>query len=79
MIMTIQEGRELVRSQIEDYNIEVGTTLILGNKTMECVGITEDRYGIRYMFDNGLGWTKSNIISNIIRYIEDGSKCGIRN
>lgn len=77
--MTIQEGRELVRKQVEDYNIEVGTTLILGSKIMKCVGTTKDKYGIRYMFDNGLGWTKSNIISNIIKYIEDGNKCSIRN
>jgi hypothetical protein len=45
--------------------MKVGATLILGDKTLKCVGNQESTYGTRYVFDNGISWTISNIISNI--------------
>lgn len=45
---------------------KVGMVLTLGDKVRTCIEIKEDSYGMRYDFDDGIGWTKSNIASNIM-------------
>jgi len=51
-----------------DKNARIGMELILGDTTLTCVSTIESSYGTRYVFDNGLGFTKSNILSNIVNY-----------
>lgn len=52
--------------EVIDEKARVGMELTLGDKTLTCVNTLDSSYGIRYIFDNGLGFTKSNILSNII-------------
>lgn len=58
----------LMVEKIVEQNAKIGMVLTLGKETMTCVDITRDKYGERYIFDNGLGFTKSNIVSNIVKY-----------
>ena len=51
-----------------DQKAKIGMELTLGDKILTCIDTIESSYGVRYMFDNGLGFTKSNILSNIINY-----------
>lgn len=51
--------------------MQVGTTIVVNAwgrfpaKTRKCVGIKEDqKYGKRYVFDDGVEWTESNLKSN---------------
>lgn len=63
-----------IRKQVDSFDVIVGTTLTLNGYTRTCCDITEDRYGIRYIFNDGIGWTKSNIVSNIVKCIKDGNE-----
>ena len=64
MRMNKSEIKKLENVINEKANI--GMMSILGDKTLTCVDTMEDSYGTRYIFDDGLGFTKSNILSNII-------------
>lgn len=55
----------------------IGMTLILGDKILKCVNTLETNRGIRYIFDNGIGWTRSNIESNLNHAILNGKAFGI--
>ena len=69
---------EEVREYIENYNMEVGKTcLMLNGKTRKCVDTTEDSYGTRYVFDDGIAWTKSNIVSNIAKCMQENKEWAI--
>lgn len=48
---------------------KIGMELTLGDKILTCINTTDSDYGVRYIFDNGLGFTKSNIMSNIINCV----------
>lgn len=50
----------------------IGMTLTLGDKVMKCIGTKESSYGTRYVFDNGYEFTKSNIVSNIVKCACEG-------
>lgn len=64
---------------IMNGNIKVGTMLLLNENILICIDTVEDeKYGTRYVFDNGLKWTKSNIISNIAKCMINGNKWAIR-
>ncbi len=63
---------------INNYDIKRGTTLKLGKNTIHCIGQSEDAQGVRYVFDNGMRWTKANIISNVVKHIQDGESWGIK-
>jgi cyclopropane fatty-acyl-phospholipid synthase-like methyltransferase len=56
---------------------KIGMELILGDKTLKCVNTETDSYGVRYIFDNGISWTKSNIVSNLKNAILQGKAFGI--
>jgi hypothetical protein len=64
-------------SELVDSKARVGMTLILGDTQLECVSTLDTDRGTRYIFDNGLGWTKSNIESNIILAINKNATWGI--
>jgi HSP90 family molecular chaperone len=55
----------------------IGMKLILGDKTLKCVNMIDTDRGTRYIFDNGLGWTKSNIVSNLNNAKSQGKAFGI--
>lgn len=55
----------------------IGMTLILGDKILKCVDTLNTDRGIRYIFDNGIGWTRSNIESNLTNSILKGEAFGI--
>jgi hypothetical protein len=59
-----------IQKEIEksiEQKAKVGMVLTLGTKVLNCTGTQESSYGTRYMFQNGLAFTKSNILSNIIK------------
>lgn len=55
----------------------IGMELILGDKILKCVNTIDTDRGLRYIFDSGTGWTKSNIVSNINHVILNGKTFGI--
>ena len=59
---------KLIIERLVEKNARIGAKLTLGNETTVCIDIKQDKYGKRYIFDNGLGFTKSNIVSTIIKY-----------
>jgi hypothetical protein len=68
----LKEISELVNSKAR-----VGMKLILGDKMLECISTLDTDRGIRYIFDNGIGWTKSNIESNIVLAVSKNATWGI--
>lgn len=48
-----------------EQKCKIGMTLTLGDKVRTCVDTEKDSYGVRYLFDDGIAWTISNIRSNI--------------
>lgn len=60
-----KKALKVISSQIEE-KAKVGMILTLGDKVLKCVNVMETDRGTRYIFDNGIGWTKSNIESNIV-------------
>lgn len=64
---------------IMNGNIKVGTILLLNENILICIDTIEDgKYGTRYVFNNGLKWTKSNIISNIVKHMTYGNRWAIK-
>ena len=63
-----------LKQYIDKYEIKKGTVLKLGKTTMHCIGVSEGGQDMRYLFDNGMRWTKANIISNVVKHIQDGEK-----
>ncbi len=63
-----------LEAYINNYEIKRGTTLILGGQTLHCIG----QNGGKYLFDNGMGWSKADILVNIVKNIQDGRKWGIK-
>ena len=64
---------------IMNGNIKVGTMLLLNENILKCIDTVEDeKYGTRYVFDNGLKWTKSNIINNIVKHMTYGNRWAIK-
>jgi hypothetical protein len=55
----------------------IGMELILGDKTLKCINMIDTDRGTRYIFDNGMGWTKSNIVSNLNNAILQNKAFGI--
>lgn len=55
----------------------IGMELILGDKVLKCVSTLDTDRGTRYIFDNGIGWTKSNIVSNLNHAILKNETFGI--
>lgn len=66
--------RDKIENYIEKYEIKKGTILTLNGYTRTCCNIKDDHYGTRYVFDDGIGWTKSNIVSNIVKCVTDGNE-----
>jgi hypothetical protein len=64
-------------SELVNQKAKIGMKLILGDKMLECVNTLDTDRGTRYIFDNGLGWTKSNIESNIVMAINKNATWGI--
>lgn len=56
-------------TQLVEEKCKIGMVLTLKDNVNTCIDAKEDSYGMRYYFENGIGWTKSNIISNI-RYAD---------
>lgn len=51
-----------------DRRAKVGMEIDINGNTYKCIGLAEDeRYGTRYVFENGTAWTKANIVQNIYR------------
>lgn len=55
----------LMLEKVIENNLNVGIQLVLGNKKSTCISIIEDKEEKIYVFDNGMEFTKSNIISSI--------------
>ena len=64
--MTVKEFTKKIKAVVE-RQAKVGMTLELNGKTMMCIGTEESSYGTRYIFDSGVSFTKSNIVSNIVK------------
>lgn len=64
-------------SELVNKYTRIGMKLILCDTELECIGVEEDSYGIRYIFDNDVSWTKSNIESNIVFAINKNATWGI--
>lgn len=63
--MSIYEWRAKLQ-KVVSHKAKVGMKLNLDGKNMICVKTEEDaKYGTRYVFDNGLAFTQSNICKNI--------------
>lgn len=59
-------------NKIIDEKAKVGMILTLGEKVLKCVDSQETDRGTRYIFDNGIRWTKSNIESNAALAVQQG-------
>ena len=64
-------------SDLINEKAKVGMVLILGDKTLKCTETLETDRGVRYIFDNGIGWTKSNIETNIALATQKGNEWSI--
>lgn len=76
MKMNKKEIKKL--EKLIDEKAKVGMELTLGDKILTCINTMDSSYGIRYVFDNGLGFTKSNILSNIINYVSQDLNWDLR-
>jgi hypothetical protein len=64
-------------SELIDTKARIGMVLILGDKTLKCTDTLDTDRGMRYIFDNGIGWTKSNIESNVVLAAQNGKSWSI--
>jgi hypothetical protein len=48
-----------------EQKCKIGMVLTLGDNVKTCVDTMETSYGTRYVFNDGIAWTISNIKSNI--------------
>lgn len=71
-----KKALKVINTLIEE-KAKVGMVLTLGDKTLKCVEVVETERGTRYMFNNGIGWTKSNIESNIVLAEQKGNAWSI--
>lgn len=63
-----------LEAYLNSYGIKNGTVLTIGKRTMQCIG----QEGDKYLFDNGMRWSKASIVKNVVKCIQDGESWGIK-
>lgn len=64
--MKVNKSRQKEIEKALNEKCKIGMLLTLRIDVLTCIKTEESSYGLRYVFDNELSLTKSNILSNII-------------